>query len=82
VSGPDDDRVHLAVHGPAWTAQAGSGDVLAGICGTLLAAGLEPVTAAVCAASIQAMTAAAHPGPYPPQDLARMLPGTVAGLRP
>ena len=80
VSGPGDDRVHLAVPGPAWTAQAGSGDVLAGICATLLAAGLDPVVAAVCGASIQAMTAAAHPGPYPPQDLARLLPETIAGL--
>ena len=79
VSGPGDDRVHLAVPGPAWTAQAGSGDVLAGICATLLAAGLDPVVA-VCGASIQALTAAAHPGPYPPQDLARLLPETIAGL--
>ena len=81
VATPGDDRVHLAVPGPAWTAQAGSGDVLAGICVTLLAAGLDPVVAAVCAASIQAMTAGAHPGPYPPQDLARFLPGTIAALR-
>jgi hydroxyethylthiazole kinase-like uncharacterized protein yjeF len=81
VAGPGDDRVHLAVPGPAWTAQAGSGDVLAGICTTLLAAGLSPISAAVCGASIQAMTAEAHPGPYPPQDLARMLPQTVAALR-
>jgi NAD(P)H-hydrate repair Nnr-like enzyme with NAD(P)H-hydrate dehydratase domain len=81
VSGPRDDRVHLAVPGPAWTAQAGSGDVLAGICTTLLAAGLDPIAAAVCGASIQAMTAAAHPGPYPPQDLARMLPETIAALQ-
>ncbi len=81
ASGPGDDRVHLAVHGPAWTAQAGSGDVLAGICSTLLAAGLDPVAAAVCGASIQAMTAAAHPGPYPPQDVARMLAETIGALR-
>ena len=81
VSGPGDDLVRLAVPGPAWTAQAGSGDVLAGICTTLLGAGLDPIAAAVCGASIQAMTAAAHPGPYPPQDLARMLPETIASLR-
>jgi hydroxyethylthiazole kinase-like uncharacterized protein yjeF len=80
VAGPGDDRVHLAVPGPAWTAQAGSGDVLAGICTTLLAAGLSAIEAAVCGASIQAMTAAAYPGPYPPQDLARMLPETIAAL--
>jgi NAD(P)H-hydrate repair Nnr-like enzyme with NAD(P)H-hydrate dehydratase domain len=81
ASGPGDDRVHLAVPGPAWTAQAGSGDVLAGICTTLLAAGLSPLAAAVCGASIQAMTAEGHPGPYPPQDLAHMLPETIAALR-
>jgi hydroxyethylthiazole kinase-like uncharacterized protein yjeF len=81
VSGPGDGRVHLAVPGPAWTAQAGSGDVLAGICTTMLAAGLDPIEAAICAASIQAMTATAHPGPYPPQDLARMLPETIASLQ-
>lgn len=80
VATPGDDRVHLAVPGPAWTAQAGSGDVLAGIVATLLAAGLSPVAAAVCGASVQAMTAAAHPGPYPPQDLARHLPATIAAL--
>jgi hydroxyethylthiazole kinase-like uncharacterized protein yjeF len=81
VSGPGDDLVQLAVPGPAWTAQAGSGDVLAGICTTLLAAGLSPIDAAVCGASIQAMAAAAHPGPYPPQDLARLLPETIASLQ-
>lgn len=73
-------RVTLAVPGPAWTAQAGSGDVLAGICGALLAAGLPAREAALAGASIQALTAAAHPGPRPPQELARLLPGVVAGL--
>jgi hypothetical protein len=47
----------------------------------MLAAGLDPIEAAICAASIQAMTATAHPGPYPPQDLARMLPETIASLQ-
>lgn len=81
VAVPGQDRVTLAVPGPSWTAQAGSGDVLAGICGTLLAAGLPPRDAALGGASIQALTAAANPGPYPPQDLARLLPGTIAALR-
>lgn len=79
VSGPD-GTVSVAVPGPAWTAQAGSGDVLAGICGTLLAAGLDPRRAALAAASVQAMTALAEPGPVSPQELARLLPGTVALL--
>lgn len=73
-------RVTLAVAGPAWTAQAGSGDTLAGICGTLLAAGLSPRWAGVLAASVQAMTAAARLGPYPPDVLARRLPGVLAKL--
>ncbi len=75
-----DGRVAIAVPGPHWSAQAGSGDVLAGICGTLLAAGLPPVKAALAGASIQALTAAAAPGPCPPQDLAERLPGVIAGL--
>ena len=32
-------RVTIAVGGPAWTAQAGSGDTLAGLCAAMLAAG-------------------------------------------
>jgi hydroxyethylthiazole kinase-like uncharacterized protein yjeF len=80
VASPSDPQIVLAVPGPAWTAQAGSGDVLAGICGTLLAAGLPARDAAVAAASIQAIAAADHPGPYPPQDIARFLPSTIAGL--
>ncbi|MFT3861880.1 bifunctional ADP-dependent NAD(P)H-hydrate dehydratase/NAD(P)H-hydrate epimerase [Micropruina sp.] len=82
VCGPD-GGVSIAVPGPHWTAQAGSGDVLAGICGTLLAAGLPPAKAALAGASIQALTAAAAPGPYPPQQLVvERLPGVIAGLRP
>ena len=81
VASPSDPQIVLAVPGPAWTAQAGSGDVLAGICGTLLAAGLPARDAAVASASIQAIAAADHPGPYPPQDIARFLPSTIAGLQ-
>lgn len=73
-------RVTIAVPGPHWTAQAGSGDVLAGICGTLLAAGLPAWQAAVVGASIQAMTAARHLGPVPPDQLAAFIPETVAEL--
>ena len=76
-----DGQVTIAVAGPAWTAQAGSGDVLAGVCGTLLAAGLAPDSAALAAASVQALAAAARPGPLPPQDIARSLVGVVRSLR-
>jgi hydroxyethylthiazole kinase-like uncharacterized protein yjeF len=80
VATPVDEPVRIAVPGPAWTAQAGSGDVLAGIAGTLLACGLPAATAGVLAASLQALTASWHPGPYPPDALARRLPATVRRL--
>ncbi|MGI8769226.1 MAG: NAD(P)H-hydrate dehydratase, partial [Propionibacteriaceae bacterium] len=66
-----------AVPGPAWTAQAGSGDTLAGVCAALLAAGLTPGDAALAGASIQALTAADHPGPLPPQELIGRLADTL-----
>lgn len=80
VASPDTAPVWVALPGPAWTAQAGSGDVLAGICGTLLAAGQPAFRAGQLAASLQAYAASRHPGPRPPQDLARLLPETLARL--
>ena len=80
VAVPGSEVVRLAVPGPAWTAQAGSGDTLAGICGTLLAAGLDTADAALAAASVQALAASEHPGPLPPQELAERLPAVIAGL--
>ena len=80
VCGPDGE-ITVAVAGPAWTAQAGSGDVLAGVCGTLLAAGLPVSRAALAGASIQALAAQGMPGPHPPQAIAAALPGVVASLR-
>lgn len=66
IATPGRTSVQVAVPGPAWTAQAGSGDLLAGICGALLAAGLSAPSAAAMGASIQAM--ATRDGPLPPQD--------------
>jgi NAD(P)H-hydrate repair Nnr-like enzyme with NAD(P)H-hydrate dehydratase domain len=74
--------VRVALPGPAWTAQAGSGDVLAGICGALLAAGLPADRAGQLGASIQALTAAQHPGPLPPHELAQRLSATIGALQP
>ena len=79
VASPD-GSVRLALPGPAWTAQAGSGDVLAGACGTLLAAGLPAGRAGLMAASLQALTASRFSGPYPPDVQASRFPEVVWGL--
>lgn len=77
VASPGERCVDVAAPGPAWTAQAGSGDVLAGICATLLAAGLAPARAAVAGASAQALCAKAFPGPFPPQELVTRLTALI-----
>jgi hydroxyethylthiazole kinase-like uncharacterized protein yjeF len=71
VARPGERTVEVAVPGPAWTGQAGSGDTLGGLCAAVLAAGVPAHTAAVLAASLQAVTAATHPGPLPPHVLAQ-----------
>lgn len=73
-------RVTVALPGPAWTAQAGSGDVLAGVCGTLLAAGLPAWQAGAMGASLQALAAEWHPGPHPPDKLAEQFPMVIQAL--
>lgn len=50
-----DGRVVTAADGPGWLATAGSGDVLAGLAGALLAAGLEPVEAAAMAVVVHGL---------------------------
>ncbi len=81
VATPDTSTTRLALAGPAWSAQAGSGDVLAGVCGALLAAGLAPGDAALAGASAQASAALNRPGPYPPQSAVRALSDVVASSR-
>ncbi len=78
VAAPGAEVVLVALPGPAWTAQAGSGDVLGGLCATLLAAGVAPQRAGQLGASIQAAAATAHLGVVPPVDLARAV-GTLLG---
>ena len=66
VADPD-GRVLVHPSTGSWAATAGSGDVLTGIIGALLAAGLEPWWAAGCAAFVHARAAelAADGGPGP-----------------
>lgn len=60
-----DGRVLAHPAGNAWAATPGSGDVLSGLIGALLAAGLEPWWAAGCAAYVHSLAAelAARGGP-------------------
>ncbi len=81
VATPGAATVRVALPGPAWTAQAGSGDVLAGICGALLAAGLPADRAGQLGASVQALAASQHLGPLPPHSLALHLPATIGSLQ-
>ncbi|KUI48334.1 bifunctional ADP-dependent (S)-NAD(P)H-hydrate dehydratase/NAD(P)H-hydrate epimerase [Mycobacterium sp. GA-1199] len=69
--------VYLNPAGQSWAATAGSGDVLAGITGALLAAGLPAGEAAAAAAFVHARAAnlaASDPGPHPaPTSASRIL---------
>jgi hydroxyethylthiazole kinase-like uncharacterized protein yjeF len=77
VAGPD--GVRATTTGVPWLATAGAGDVLAGLIGSLLAAGLTPYDAASVGSWLHgaAATLAAHGGPITAGDVARALPETV-----
>lgn len=66
----------------SWAATAGSGDVLSGILGALLAAGLEPWWAAGCAAFVHARAAeiAAAGAPAPASALQAAIPEAVRSV--
>jgi len=74
--------VRSQTDGPAWLATAGAGDVLGGVIGTLLAAGLDPVDAASLGALVHGVAAQrANPGgPLRAKAVADSLPATVAAL--
>jgi ADP-dependent NAD(P)H-hydrate dehydratase / NAD(P)H-hydrate epimerase len=76
--------VYLNPAGQSWAATAGSGDVLSGMIGALLAAGLPPAEAAAAAAFVHAHAAAlsaADPGPGDaPTSASRIVPHIRAAL--
>jgi NAD(P)H-hydrate repair Nnr-like enzyme with NAD(P)H-hydrate dehydratase domain len=81
----DGGPVRSVRRAPAWLATAGAGDVLAGILGALLAAGLEPGDAAALAADVHGRAAdvAAGPGaggPILAGDVAATVPVAVRAL--
>jgi len=67
---------------PPWLATAGSGDVLAGLAGTLLASGLSPRDSGSVAALVHGLAGdASNPGgPVRALGVAHAIPGVVAAL--
>src|SRR5580700_813439 len=83
IASPEPDReVLVNPTGTSWLATAGSGDVLSGLAGALLAQGLEPLRAAAAAAYLHGIAArlAAGPGagaPIGASDLIGALPPAI-----
>ncbi|MGP3773738.1 NAD(P)H-hydrate dehydratase [Streptomyces sp. SDT5-1] len=78
VAPPDDTHpARVNPTGTAWLATAGSGDVLSGLTGSLLAAGLDPLDAASVGAHLHGLAArhAADGAPISAQDVAGALRG-------
>ncbi|MEV8587814.1 NAD(P)H-hydrate dehydratase [Streptomyces sp. NPDC051180] len=76
VCGPDAGPVRVNPTGTPWLATAGSGDVLSGLCGSLLAAGLPALDAGSCGAylhGLAARRASAHSAPITAGDVADAL---------
>jgi hydroxyethylthiazole kinase-like uncharacterized protein yjeF len=75
-------RARITTTGVPWLATAGAGDVLAGLIGALLAAGLEPFDAASAGSWLHgaAATYASQGGPLTAPDVARAIPAVVRGL--
>jgi ADP-dependent NAD(P)H-hydrate dehydratase / NAD(P)H-hydrate epimerase len=83
IAGPG-GPVYLNPAGQSWAATAGSGDVLSGVIGALLASGLAPAEAAAAGAFVHAHAAAlsaADPGPgEAPTSASRIVPHIRAAL--
>jgi ADP-dependent NAD(P)H-hydrate dehydratase / NAD(P)H-hydrate epimerase len=84
VVAPDgaDLAVRAQADAPSWLATAGSGDVLAGLAGMLLSAGLSPMDSGSVAALVHGLAGhAANPGgPVRALGVAQAIPGVVARL--
>ncbi|WP_151083285.1 NAD(P)H-hydrate epimerase [Nocardioides cynanchi] len=75
-------RVRVTTTGTPWLAVAGAGDVLGGLCGALLAAGLTPYDAGSVGSWLHgaAATLASAGGPISAPDVAAALPRVIADL--
>ena len=77
-----DGRVRVTTTGTPWLATAGSGDVLGGLIGALLAGGLDPFDAASVGSWVHgaAATLATRRGPIVAGDVATAIPALLATL--
>lgn len=78
IAAPD-GRVRVNTTGTAWVGTAGSGDVLSGLCGSLLAAGLDPLDAGSVGTYLHetAGVLASGGGPITAHDIVRALPDAM-----
>jgi len=80
IAEPDTSRpVRVNSTGSSWLATAGSGDVLSGLAGSLLAQGLAPPDAAAVAAYLHGLAArlAARDAPIGASDLVTAIPAAI-----
>ncbi len=77
-----DGRVRVTTVAPPWLATAGAGDVLAGLCGALVAAGLDPFDAGAAGSWLHGAAAAAASagGPVQAGDVAAAVPAVCRAL--
>jgi hydroxyethylthiazole kinase-like uncharacterized protein yjeF len=75
-------QVQVSTTGPPWLATAGAGDVLAGLCGALVAAGLRPYDAGAVGAWLHGAAArlAGEDGPVTAPEVATAVPRVCRAL--